>query len=136
MRPSRSWKQFFVAAAAFNFVIGGTLMAAPEWSFAIAFVTVPGVDPGLGPALWGDFGFCVLLIGLGYLFIAHQPERELPLVVIGIFAKLFDVVTLTHRATTGVTHPIVLVPAAIDALFMLGFAVFLWRCLIAKHHPS
>jgi hypothetical protein len=124
-----SWKGFFCAAALFNFVIGGALMIAPEWAFGIAFVGDPTADPGLAPALWGDFGFCVFLIGIGYLFIARRPQEERSLVVIGILAKAFDVVTLSYRTVAGVTHPIVLLPAAIDAAFMIGFAVFLWRCI-------
>ena len=122
----RMWRRFFVAAALFNFAIGVPLMLAPSWGFGLAFVA-PVDAAGLAPRLWGDFGFCVALIGVGYLMVSHDLDNR-AIVWIGIFAKAFDVIVLTGRWLEGVTRTLVLLPAAIDFAFILGFIAFLvWR---------
>ena len=121
----RTWKRFFIAAALFNFVIGVPIFFFRGWAFELAFVA-DRATAGLGPLLWGDFGFCVALIGLGYLMVAFDLGNR-AMVWLGIFAKAFDVVVLTSRWAEGIAKPIVLLPAAIDALFILGFVLFLRR---------
>ena len=120
-----AWRWFFVAAALFNFAIGIPLFFARRWTFAIAFRDPSVAGLGLAPDLWADFGFCVALIGLGYLFIATDPSRERSLIWLGVFAKAFDVITLSWRTLIGVTHPIVLLPAAADAAFLAFFLIYL-----------
>lgn len=121
----RRWSRIFVVAALFNFSIGVPLMLARHWAFNLAFVPQFTDAPGIGPDLWADFGYCVALIGVGYLIVAFDPPRNRPIVWLGILAKAFDVVVLSWRTAIGVTNPIVLVPAGIDALFILVFAWFL-----------
>ena len=120
-----AWRYFFVAAALFNFAIGIPLFLARRWTFAIAFRNPSVSGLGLAPDLWADFGFCVALIGLGYLFIAVDPARERSLIWLGVFAKAFDVITLTWRTMIGVTNAIVLLPAAADAVFLAFFLIYL-----------
>jgi hypothetical protein len=74
--------------------------------------------------LWGDFGFCVTLIGVGYSLVAFDLSNR-AIVWLGIGAKAFDVIVLPSRWLSGITKPVVLLPAAIDALFILGFVWFL-----------
>ena len=121
----RSWSRMFWSAAAFNFVIGLPLFLAPGWSIALAFVES---DPsGLAARLWSDFGFCVLLIGAGYGIVGYDVGRNRGIVWLGVFAKLFDVVTLGSRAVIGIAQPLVLIPAAIDAAYVGAFLVFLYQ---------
>src|SRR5262245_42403477 len=123
---SRAWSGFFVVAALFNFAIGLPLMFAPDWTFGLAFHDAPQSPGALAPKLWGDFGFCVALIGVGYLMVAFDLTNR-ALVWLGIGAKAFDVIVLTSRWLAGITKPLVLLPAAIDAAFIVGFVIFLMR---------
>ena len=118
-----SWSGLFFIAALFNFAIGIPLMLARQWAFDLAFAPSITAAPGIGPDLWADFGYCVALIGLGYLFVARDVTQNRALVWLGILAKAFDVIVLTWREIIGMTEPIVLLPASIDAIF-IGF--FIW----------
>jgi hypothetical protein len=119
------WTGMFVAAALFNFAIGIPLMLARQWAFELAFTSGSAANAGVAPDLWADFGYCVTLIGVGYLIVARDVASNRGLVWLGIFAKLFDVVVLTWRFFLGMTRPIVLLPASIDALFVVLFVCFL-----------
>lgn len=121
----KSWSWIFWSATLFNFVIGLPLFFAREWTFGLAF-TEPASSQ-LVLDLWADFGFCVLLIGAGYGVVAANIHRNRGLVWLGVFAKLFDVVTLSWRAAAGIAQPLVLIPAAIDAAFVIAFLLFLYR---------
>ncbi len=122
-RSILSWPGLFFMAALFNFAIGVPLMLARDWAFGLAFSPEIAAAPGIGPDLWADFGYCVTLIGLGYLFVARDVTQNRALVWLGILAKAFDVIVLTWREIIGMTQPIVLIPAGIDAVFT-GF--FFW----------
>jgi hypothetical protein len=122
---SHKWSVLFFAAAAFNFCIGLPLMLLP-WTFSLAFFEPVHGASDLAPKLWGDFGFCVTLIGIGYLMAAFDLNNR-ALVWLGILAKAFDVIVLTSRWITGITRPLVLFPAAIDAVFIALFLLFLVR---------
>ena len=69
----------------------------------------------------------MLLIGLGYAIIALDVDRNRGIVWLGIVAKLFDMIALPLRWLEGLAHPIVVIPAAIDGAFCLGFVWFLLR---------
>jgi hypothetical protein len=76
---------------------------------------------------WSDFGFAVVLIGVGYYLVSRDVDQNRGLVWLGVPAKLFDVVTLTSRFAMGLASPLVLIPAAVDGLFMLAFVAFLYQ---------
>jgi hypothetical protein len=114
-----------VAAALFNFAIGIPLMLVPGWTLHLAFYQA-GAGGDLATRLWSDFGFCVALIGVGYWMVARDLGNR-ALVWLGVGAKSFDVVVLTWRWAIGVAKPLVLVPAAIDAVFLALFLAFLFR---------
>jgi hypothetical protein len=80
---------------------------------------------------WGDFGFAVLLIGVGYWIVSRDVTKNCGIVWLGIFAKMFDVVVLSWRWAEGVACPIVLLPAALDGAFVVLFILFL-RTSISK----
>jgi hypothetical protein len=118
------WVWFFVLAAGFNFCTGGAIFFHPGWSYSIAYIGLPD-DSTL--RFWSDFGFAVLLVGLGYLIIALDLDRGQGIAVLGVIAKLFDVIVLPTRWIEGLAHGIVIVPAAIDGLFCIGFILYLIR---------
>ena len=66
------------------------LLLLPQWTFAIAFRNPVEAGAGLASALWGDFGFCVVLIGVGYLFIARRPAQERVLIFLARSATARD----------------------------------------------
>ena len=120
----KRWTVFFYLAAAFNFCMGGPIFFASAWSYAIAYIDVPDAAT---LRFWGDFGYAVILIGIGYAILGVDIDRNRGIVWLGIIAKLFDMIALPVRWSQGLAHPVVLAPAAIDGLFCLGFVVFLIR---------
>jgi hypothetical protein len=114
MTPDRSeWRIFFSLAALFNYCMGLPILFASEWSYSFSFVPGVGRDP-MAIRLWADFGFAVVLIGFGYQLVARSVQNNRGIVLLGIIAKLFDVVNLSWLTWRGYAHARVLVPAAID----------------------
>ncbi|MFI1970575.1 hypothetical protein [Streptomyces cinnamoneus] len=117
------WSRFFYAAALFNYVIGFPVLFARRWTYDLTYAA--GVTRDVTALrLWMDFGFGVVLIGFGYQLVARDVTQNRGIVLLGILAKLFDVVNLTTLYAWGVARPLALVPAAIDAAFTLGFLRF------------
>lgn len=114
---------FFIAAL-FNFAMGLPIFFARQWSYSLAYFPS---DSLMAMRFWGDFGFSVLLIGFGYFLISLDPPNNLNIVWLGVFAKLFDVVTLTYRFAIGIAKPLVLLPAIIDGAFAILFVLYLVR---------
>jgi hypothetical protein len=112
----------FWAAAAFNFAMGGPIFLASEWTYRVAYVAEPSPD---AIRFWGDFGYAVLVIGAGYGVVAADVTRNHGIVWLGVIAKLFDVIALSTRCFNGAAHTLVLLPALIDALFIIAFLAFL-----------
>jgi hypothetical protein len=120
---ARFWSRLFLVAALFNYAIGIPIFFARRWSYDISYVDSITRDP-MALRLWADFGFAVLLIGYGYQILARDVSQNRGIVVLGIIAKLFDVINLTTLFARGIARPIVLVPAAIDASFVVAFVIF------------
>jgi len=116
------WQLTFLAAAGFNFMMGGPIFLASQWSYRLAYFGEPS-DSTL--RFWGDFGFAVLLIGVGYWIVSRDVSKNRGIVWLGVFAKLFDVVALSGRWAEGIARPSVLLPAAIDGAFVVLFILFL-----------
>lgn len=119
---SSGWLWFFIFAAGFNFCTGGAIFFDPKWSYSIAYLGTPDAST---LRFWADFGFAVLLIGVGYVLVAFDLKRGRGIVLLGVLAKAFDVIVLPSRLLEGLAHEIVLLPAAVDGLFCVGFVVFL-----------
>lgn len=128
-RIRKRWTVFFFLVAAFNFSMGGPIFFASAWSYSVAYLGPP--DPA-AIRFWGDFGYAVLLIGLGYAILGLDVDKNRGIVWLGIVAKLFDMIVLPLRWLEGLAHPSVVVPAAIDGAFCLGFVWFLLRYPASK----
>ena len=124
---ARQWRNMWIAAAVFNFIIAVPLIFATTWTYEIAYGISQSDIDAMALRLWRDFGIFVLLIGVGYYLVAIDVTKNRALALLGVFAKLFDVVTLTYRYFIGIAQSIVLVPAAIDGIFMLLFIWFLFK---------
>lgn len=117
------WSRLFLAAALFNYVIGLPVLLARRWSYDLTYMSDVTRDP-MALRLWADFGFAVLLIGFGYQIIARDVTQNRGIVLLGIVAKLFDVVNLTTLYAWDIARALVLVPAAIDGAFAIAFMRF------------
>lgn len=119
----RRWSRFFLIAALFNYAIGFPILFFRHWAYNVSFLAAVGRDP-MAIRLWADFGFAVILIGLGYQIIARDVNKNRGIVLLGIIAKLFDVVNLTLLFVWGFARPLVLIPALIDGIFAIFFVIF------------
>lgn len=124
---SQFWKSMFLVAALFNFSMGVPIMLALQWSYTLAYLPLLTNNNAIALKFWGDFGFSVLLIGVGYYLVSRDVTQNRSIVWLGIFAKLFDVIVLTYRFAIGVAKPLVLFPAVIDGIFVLLFFIFLYQ---------
>ena len=125
-KSNRGWSWLFLGAALFNYAIGFPLLLARHWSFDLSYVASVGRDP-MAMLLWAFFGFAVILIGFGYHIISRDVTRNRGIVILGILAKLFDVLSFTTLFFRGLAQPIVLIPASIDGLFVLAFLMFWFK---------
>ncbi len=118
----KRWSLMFLAAAGFNFAMGGPIFFAPAWSYRLAYL---GEASAGILRFWGDFGFAVLLIGVGYWIVSRDVTRNRGIVWLGIFAKLFDVVAISVRWAEGIAHTTAVAAAAVDGAFVVLFILFL-----------
>jgi hypothetical protein len=117
----------FGLGAAWNLLIGLSIIFAPAISLNLLYGHQPSADDPLLMMLDRDFAFCVLLFGVGYAIVARDPSRNHGLIWLGIIGKLGVVATLGQRWLTGVATAWVLPAAAGDLVFAALFAWFLWR---------
>lgn len=123
VNSTRRWSRLFLVAALFNYAIGLPILLAAHWSYNLCYLPTIGRDP-MAIRLWADFGFAVLLIGFGYQLVSRDVSKNRGIVLLGIIAKLFDVVNLAMLFLLGIARPIVLLPALSDAIFVVLFLVF------------
>jgi hypothetical protein len=133
MQERRPWATVFLLAALFNYAIGLPIMLARRWSYELSYLPEVSRDP-MALRLWADFGFAVVLIGLGYQIVSRDVSRNRGIVLLGIIAKLFDVFNLTYLYLRGVARPLVLAPAFIDGVFVALFIAF-WISTARKSTP-
>lgn len=105
----RGWRIFFWLAAAFNFAIGLAGMLVPESS----------VDARI-------IGLLVFAFGLVYLIVASDPLRHGTVLWAGVLGKVGVVSLLGPRQFASGGDPLIMAVLAGDALFALGFLVFLF----------
>lgn len=120
-----SW--LFALGAAWNILIGLSVLLAPLFSLRLLYGQAPNADDPLLAMLNRDFASCVLLFGVGYGIVAMDPSRNHGLIWLGIIGKLGVVATLGQRWVIGVATAWVLPAAACDFVFAALFACFLWR---------
>lgn len=71
------------AAAAYNFLWGGFVIAAPHALFDLFDMPRPGY-----PELWQCVGMIVGVYGVGYWIAAGDPRTHWPIVLVGLLGKL------------------------------------------------
>ena len=109
-QPLRSWRIFFIAAGAYNLVIGTAVFLASQW--------------GSPAAINGVLIFC---FGIVYALVAREPVRFAPALLAGILGKGMVVAMLGPPNWSGSGDAVVGAIVAGDLLFAIGFAAFLLR---------
>ena len=126
MIDDRHWSKIFFFAALLNEARGLLRLVATEGTYELVYTENITREP-MALSLWADFGILVILIGSGYQIISRAVTTTRGIVLLGIFAKLFDVVTLSYRYVSEIANAIVLIPAFIDGVFVLFFIIFWLR---------
>jgi hypothetical protein len=104
------WCWFFYAAATYNFVIGGA-----------------GLANAAAPVNDRIVGLLVLCFGIVYAFVGRDPARFGPVLLAGIVGKLGIVALLLPDVLAGKAAAGTGYILAGDALFTMGFLIFLLR---------
>ncbi|WP_340114848.1 hypothetical protein [Maribellus mangrovi] len=122
----RFWSRIFRSAAIFNFAMGLPIFLFPLWSNQVAYLT-QNIDVANTYRFWRDFGFTVVVIGIGYYIVSLDITKNRGIVWLGIIGKLYDVSILSYRFIIGIAGAFVLVPVIVDAIYVLLFILFLRR---------
>jgi hypothetical protein len=122
----RFWSRIFLGAALFNFAMGLPVFLFPVWSNKLAYIS-ESINDANTYRFWRDFGYTVIAIGVGYFFVSLDVTKNRGIVWLGIIGKLYDVSILIYRYIIGIASLTVLVPAAVDGIFVFLFILFLYR---------
>lgn len=109
-RVGTGWRIFLWLAALFNFVVG------------IAGMTMVGATPDDRV-----IGLLVVCFGIVYVIVARDARRFSPVLWAGVIGKAGIVVMLLPGALAASDDATLLGVLAADALFAIGFLVFLMR---------
>ena len=117
----REWiRPLFRVAALYDIVLGLVYGLGFRAIFKMFAITPPNHDAyvQLPAAL-------ILVFGIGFWFVAGDPERNRAIIRLGVMMKLaFSVIVLGHRLL-GEIPPMWVPFAVIDLLFMVGFVMAL-----------
>lgn len=94
--PYRSFRIWFYAAAAYNFIWGTAVILFPEYPFRLYGMAQP-----VYPAIWQSVGMMVQVYALGYYLLARDPERYAALIWIGLLGKTFGPIGFLVSAING-----------------------------------
>ena len=136
MRAYRNW---FYAAAVYNFVWGTWIVLFP-----LSFFRLLGLPETNYVSIWQSVGMMVLVYALGYWMIARDPVRYAGYVWIGLIGKTFGPIGFVMAALQGqlpwrfgftiLTNDVIWWPAF--WMFALKYAVKPMREVIAAETPD
>jgi hypothetical protein len=126
MLNNHTWVKVFFVAALFNYMMGLPIVLFTDFTYNLVYTDGVSRAP-MALSLWADFGIMVIIIGFGYQLVSRDITKNRGLVLLGVIAKLFDVITLTYRYFIDIANVIVLIPAFIDAIFAVLFVLFLYQ---------
>jgi hypothetical protein len=116
-----SWRTFFLVAAIYDLILGA----------AFFFLYGPFFE-ALGIALPNNTSYIhltaafVFVQGLGYWFVAQDPDGNRGIVKVGAAYKTaFSGLALYYFLIGELLHPIFGLFGVLDALFLIGFILFL-----------
>ena len=110
--------RLFQIAAAWNIVAGAAAMAQPALFYRLAYAYDRPIDP-VWLQMHIGFWFLIVLFGIGYGLVGHDPEHNRGILVLGVIGKLgFVVFWLVQIAAWRGTAW--LVPGAVGDLVFAG----------------
>jgi hypothetical protein len=92
----RAYRNWFYAAAIYNFVWGTWVVLAPLSFFRFLKMELPNY-----PGIWQSVGMIVQVYALGYWLIARDPKRYAALVWVGLIGKTFGPIGFLFAALKG-----------------------------------
>lgn len=120
MTPATASRILFWAAL-FNWLVGLGLLLAPNLFLSVSFITPPVGNPHWA----GQFGWLVLMFGVGYFWASRDLVQNRQIVRLAIPAKLgVGAVALAHVFAGNVSWQI-MIPAGAD----VAWAVLFVACL-------
>jgi hypothetical protein len=116
------YRRMFFVAAAWNVLGGVLILLLTDWVFS-----TEGLRPPSPPLYYQAWVALFMTFGLGYYFVSREPDRNRPVVVLGIVGKLaFAAVFLYHFfAAPGQVPRLFLIPVVGDLAFVVLFGLFL-----------
>jgi hypothetical protein len=115
------WRLLFVAAAAFNVLVGLAMLIAPS-------LVTGGVDVVPSMLLVSrTAALLILTFGVGYAMVAWAPRDHRGIVVLGIIGKGSLVAMVGLMAAQGLVPMTTAALVGGDLLFVLAFIAFLSR---------
>jgi len=131
-RERRFYRWVFFAAAAYNVVWGTFVVLFPLAPFRWA-----GMAPPNYPELWQCIGMMVAVYGIGYAYVAADPERYGPLALVGLLGKTFGPIgwvwAYFHGRLPAVSGLTILTN---DLAWWPLFIPFVWRTLTRPAQPE
>jgi hypothetical protein len=94
--PSRWYRPWFYAAAAYNFLWGAAVVLYPRGLLHFAGITDPAATP-----LAQVIGMMVGVYAYGYYLLAREPQRYAAFIWIGLAGKMFGPIGFVYSVWTG-----------------------------------
>jgi hypothetical protein len=116
------WRSVFALAALFNLAVGGSMCAAP-----LLVAERLGVGGAGAPYAMAMVGLLIAMFGIGYAMVAVNPPGNRGIVWIGMIGKAGAVLIGWLQYSAGALPLSSFSLAAGDVLFVVLFALFLWR---------
>ena len=110
-------RAMFYSAALFNLSVVFLFVFATEWTLSLMQITPAPSEP-----VYLHF-FCVLvaIFGMGYFWIAREPDKNRPIIRLGAIGKLSLVVAGVVEVMIGNISWQILIPLAVDLIYSLLF---------------
>ena len=82
---SKKWMMSVLKlAAVYNVIWGAWVVLFPSHFFELV-----GMEPINHPMIWQGMGMVIGVYGLGYWWASYHPVRHWPIIVVGMFGKIF-----------------------------------------------
>lgn len=92
----RVYRRWFYAAAIYNVVWGVSVILFPDFPLVVV-----GLAPSNYPSLFQAIGMMVMVYGLGYYYLARDPQRYAAFIWIGLLGKTFGPIGFVYALATG-----------------------------------
>ncbi len=126
MTPS-SFTTLFLLASLWN--LAGAIFGFFNTAFTFEFMFNRELTDPLMYAIYKGAWGTTLTYFIGYLLVAHKPEKHYGIVVTGGIGKLGFIATLLELYFAGIAGPIIFIVVIGDALFLVLFINYLLQTL-------